>query len=162
MKKLILSACVAIALVGCEKKEAGLTPTSPQNISIKEQVASVIQKADADLYRKIYLSGQNEKAPKPSVKYCPGVFVILDHDVASGTCFPNQNVCFIIIGPAKSGTGGVQPPETTPITSDLNEVYGNDALAELIINSSPVPQVKQVSALNVSFDNNGVATFNYK
>ncbi len=150
MRKLLIFASIALAFTGCKKEEVSVVQ---QSTSINKQVADVIKKADADLYDQIY-NNTNSKKPKPSIKYCPGVFVILQGDPASGTCFPNQNVCFVIITFGPLVEGGDDGPAHSQITSNLIENYEEGDFATLILNTPHNnPPTKGVRSLNVNFDN---------
>jgi hypothetical protein len=158
MKKLILCMIVAVAFTGCKKENNAINPATPQNTSMNDQVRDLIKKADPGLYDRCY----NEKGPIVTVKSIPGAYVILGGDVASGTCFPTNGVCFTIISISKSiqNTNGLL--QFSVVNTSFNETYGDDVTADIILNSSPLPTVKQITEISTRYDNNGVATFFYK
>ena len=160
MKKLILSIAVAAIFTGCKKENAQLNVT-PQNTSFDGKVADLIQRADKDLYDQCYNS-QNQKGPIVTVKSIPGAYVILGGDIAAGKCYPTNGVCITIISVAKSLQNVTGLAQFSIINSDFNETYGDDVTAELVLNSSPFPTVKQITAINGHFDDKGVLEFFYK
>jgi hypothetical protein len=160
MKKLILSIVVAVVFTGCTKENAQLNVT-PQNNSMDGKVADLIKRADNGLYDQCYNS-QNQKAPIVTVKSTPGAYVILGGDVAGGSCYPTNGVCFTIISVAKSLQNVTGLVQFSFIHNDFTETYGNDESAHLILNSSPFPTIKEITAINGHFDDKGVLTFFYK
>ncbi|HEY0029727.1 MAG TPA: hypothetical protein VGC65_03125 [Bacteroidia bacterium] len=164
MKKLLLATCITIVLASCQKEDAFL----PQSLPVKERIAELIHKADANLYADVYASNPSLKAPKPSVRYCPGIFVILQGDPASGTCFSSQNVCFVIVTAALPQPGGgnhdgdnLGGNPISELSTNINEQYGDDINARLVINTQPI-EMKEVSSLSLNFVENGTALMRYK
>lgn len=152
-KNVLMLSLLVMGLVSC-KKESVLPSSIPE--SMETQLAELIQKGNSETYDAIYT---NHKGPKPSIKFIPGVFVILDGDVASGTCFPHQCVCFTIITwPAFIG-------ETSPVPTELilpySQTYPRLGEAELILNASPAPiSIPNLSSVYVR-NENGIPTISY-
>jgi hypothetical protein len=160
MKKLFLMLLVIITVEGCKKET--LSPTcTPQNKTMEEQVADLIQRTDKDLYDRCYNS-LYQKQPIVTVKSIPGAFVILNGDVASGTCFPTNGVCMTIISVAKFQQTTPTGTEVSVITNNTSETYPENFTTRLILNSSPQPTLKVIKSFNAHFGNNGVVTFSYK
>jgi len=155
-KNLILLAAIVIGMASCKKET--VTPATPGK-TMETQLADLIQKGDPEAYDEIYTNHSNQKGPKPSVKFIRGVFVILQGDVESGTCFPHQCVCFTIITwPAFiQGTS----PLPTEIRLPYSQTFYQNGEAELILNASPnpitVPNLGSVNVINV----NGMPKINY-
>jgi hypothetical protein len=159
MKKLFLSACVAMALVSCKKEDTPLVQPTSSSVSMKEQVAALIQKTDVDLYNAIYI---NKDSKKPIVTYIPGTYVILQGDVASGTCFQTNSVCFITISDPRSPQIDAGSPAIAAITSNVYEVYPEGYPSKLILNTSPFPVAKTIKSLSATFEQNGNVAVSYK
>lgn len=155
-KNVLFLALLLVGMASCKKET--VRPTTASD-SFETQLADLIQKGDPQAYDAIYTNNSNQKAPKPSIKSLPGVFVILDGDVASGTCFPHQCVCFTIITwPAFiQGTS----PVATEIPVPYSQTFQQVGEAELIMNVSPnpitVPNLGSISVVNV----NGLPKMSY-
>jgi len=162
MKKLIVVAAMAIAMVGCSKDEA-TKPAQPQNavaqgLSVEEQVANVIKKADPKLYTKVYGENPNAKGPKDEVHYLPGVFYIPQNPWAGGidnaTCLGTNNVCMVIVNSPKSAEGSI-----AAITGNLDETF-DGSTAQLILNNGDAPVIQPLHGLKVTMDNGVNISFN--
>ena len=155
-KNVLMLALLVMGLVSCKKESVLPSNTSD---SMETQLAELIQKADPETYDAIYTNHTNHKGPKPSIKFIPGVFVILQGDVASGTCFPHQCVCFTII------TWPAFIQGTSPVPTQIPVPYSQTFLqygeAELIMNVSPnpitVPNLRSINVVNV----NGLPRMSY-
>lgn len=155
-KNVFMLALLVMGLVSCKKES--VLPSSTTG-SMETQLAELIQKGDPETYNAAYTNQTNYRAPKPTIKFIPGVFVILQGDVASGTCFPHQCVCFTIITwPAFIG-------DTSPVPTELVLPYSQSfprlGEAELILNTSPTPTtIPNLNSVYVR-NENGVPTISY-
>ena len=155
-KNVLLLATIIMCFASCKKEN--VLPTN-SNESTETQLADLIQKGDPSAYDAIYTNNSNQKGPKPTVKFIRGVFVILNGDVDSGTCFPHQCVCFTIITWPAFITG------TSPVASEIplpySQTFYQAGEAELILNASPspitVPNLESVYVRNV----NGMPKISY-
>ena len=141
---------VIAALASCKKETNAFI--QPQNLSMADQVANVIKKADPDLYSKVYGSQSNAKKPNDGVRYLPGVFYIPQgtgptSGIDNATCLGTDNVCMVIITSPKSMAGSV-----SELTSNIDETY-ETTTAQLILNDGESPTVKQINSIKVNLDN---------
>ena len=153
MKKLFLVATVAVSIVGCKKDETP-KPNQPQNLSMAEQVANVIRKADAKLYKKVYGANPDVKGPKDVVTYLPGVFYIPRAGIDDATCLGTNGVCIVIVTSPKSVNGSV-----SEITGNVDETFEAGS-AQLILNNGDAPGVQPISSLKVTMDNGVNVSYN--
>lgn len=150
MKKLLFISALAITIAGCTKETMKPAASSGENSSIETQVADLIQKADPELYSIIYTNNPGSRAPKPSIKIIHGIFVILNGDPASGTCFPNPNcVCSISITWPAFVTDST---EVSDITGNYYVEYTEPGEGEIIMNDSVPYTIHDLSSVDVKFD----------
>lgn len=155
-KNVLLFALLIVGMASCKKET--ILPRA-NSASVETELADLIQKGDAEAYDAIYTNNSNQKGPKPTVKFIRGVFVILNGDVESGTCFPHQCVCFTIITWPAFITG--TSPVATEIPLPYSQTFYQAGEAELILNTSPnpitIPNLESVYVRNV----NGMPKINY-
>jgi hypothetical protein len=149
MKKILLfTGIIALALTSCKKEE---TPVNPATPSLNEQAASLIKKADNNLYNQIYTPHTQKVAdPLPDVVISSGAFVVIDGNPDDGTCLPSQTICFIDVIFNKVVTNGGGNNGITVINSDYSDKYDGNTTALLLLNSKPI-QLFSITSLNVSF-----------
>ena len=155
--KLILLACVSVAFASCKKDNMeSAMPQSPA-ISMDQQVADLIRKADKNLYDKIYNQSKStdQRTGTIDVKIIHGIFISLQGDIASGTCFPHAtNPCMVIV---TAGTPGGS--SGNDLNADLQ--FPEADPAQLVINISE-PVVKQITELTTTNNLNGSINVTYK
>lgn len=150
MKKLLFIAALAITIAGCTKETVKPTAPSGENSSIETQVADLVQKADPELYNKIYNRDPNSKAPVPIIEITHGIFVAQGGDIASGTCYPNPNcVCHISITWPAFVTDST---EIKDVTSDLYLTFAETGQGEIIMNDSVPYSIHDVRSIDIKFD----------
>lgn len=160
MKKIILFAYIATVMTSCCKEDE-VKPVSPVNsASYEEQVADLIQKTDENLYNKVYNSNGNDErviTTSVTVRFIPGTFVVLDGDVASGTCFPTNSICMVLV--SASVNADVQ---VGPVGTGVHFTYSRTQEAKIIVNSSPSPILSSVSEVSTSAGANGSVNIFYR
>lgn len=136
------------------KKETGIDTPCTSQLSQKQQVAQIIQKADPMLYDKMY--GNHTRTKIIDTHVTPGVFHWpKSGQPEDGTCIGNQSICFIEV--FALGTTG----ETTEMKHPLSETYDPENTT-LIINDGENPISKPLSSMNSWYDEDGNLKFNYK
>lgn len=159
MKKLILFTALCIIAVGCKKEEAAPVQPTTQNVSMKQQVANLIQKADTDLYDQVYGQVRNER--RPIVKGIPGIFFIPSGGIDEATCWPAFNVCMVIVISSRLEQQNITGPEAGFfINGDYNESFPQDVIAKLILNRG-TPETKIIRELHATKDVNDVYHVQY-
>lgn len=158
MKKLVLPiAFLAILIAGCKKEN--VQPVSSPALSMEQQVADLIAKGDPELYNKIYNRDPNSRAPEPEVKITTGSFIILQGDVASGTCWPSTSVCHITVTWPALVTDST---EETYITSNYYAEFAERGEGEIIMNASEPYTIHDLRSVDIRFIENGKSTVTCK
>lgn len=156
MKKLLFLATVAIAVVGC-KKETALTPTPVKEVHLQDQVESLIKKADAGLYNSIFSSASQRK-PYVSVDFIRGTFVAQGGDISSGTCYPTNSVCMVLVSALQVPEDATSNLAVSEIKEDVTLLFGSDVSTSIILNTTPLPTIKNnISAFTADFNQQTVS-----
>jgi len=162
--KLILLACISIALTSCKKDEAQLAQPQTPTISIEEQVADLIKKADKNLYDEVYNQNStiNRETKEPEVIIYHGVFVADHGDIASGYCQPHPtNPCFVTIIFGEGGADGGEVNVEVFNGENSEQVYSEEDHARLILNTSS-PVAYNITTLNTTTQSDGNLLVNFK
>lgn len=161
MKKTIIIALFAIAIVGC-KKEVSPSPSisTSSDGSLNKQAESLIHDADINLYNEIYNRTPNGRAPIVSTKIIPGIFYIPASGIDNATCWPAYNVCMILVSSAKS-VEGTTPPEISVVQGSISETYDEDVTTKLIVNKFPY-EVKEIKSFSATKMPTGEFSIRYK
>lgn len=150
MKKIILFTALCIVAVSCKKEEVAPVQPATQNVSMKQQVADLIQKADNDLYQQVY--GQVRAERRPIVKGIPGIFFIPSGGIDEATCWPAFNVCMVVVISSRVAQQNVTGPEAGFfVNGDYNESFPQDVIAKLIINRS-IPETRIINEIHATKD----------
>ena len=152
--KLILLAFVSITIASCKKDAIQSAQPQSPTISMNEQVADLIKRADKNLYEEVY--GHNsERDIVPGKDYIPGYFRIPGQgepgagNVDDGYCAPVNAVCIAIVS---AGLSNALPGSN--LNSNVNLQFSAADNARLIINS-PQPVVQSIKELRTSSNSNG-------
>lgn len=149
MKKVILFTFVTIAFVGCKKEEQATTLIQTPTTEI--EIAQIIEKADSELFHRIY----EQKLPtEPIVKYIKGIFVW--NGTSGGTMSCNREVntiCMIEVVFPKLVTNSIGG--NTEVNA-INDTFTNNEEGYLVLNEPVSPISKKVNSVTTTgvSDNN--------
>ncbi|MBA3706465.1 MAG: hypothetical protein H0W84_11380 [Bacteroidetes bacterium] len=153
--KLIMLACISITFASCKKEGAELAQPLSPTLSMDEQVADLIKRADKNLYDEVY-GRHSERDLIPGKDYVPGYFRIPEQDknggdVSQGYCLQVNMVCVAIVstpGSSRSSLSGGN------LDTDVDLQFSAADNARLIINS-PQPVVKSITSFKTRRNSNG-------
>ncbi len=154
--KLILLACISVTFASCKKDAVQSAQPQSPTISMNEQIADLIKRADKNLYDEVY--NQNSTRATPVVTTIPGYYRIPGQgepgggSVDDGYCFQVPGVCMVVVtsGAGRSG----DPLVSNTITGNVTKTYSADDNARLIENTSS-PVVQNIAGLSTTINNNG-------
>jgi hypothetical protein len=149
MKKSILFTLVTIAFVGCKKEEQETTLIQTPSTGV--EIAQIIEKADSELFHRIY----EQKLPiEPIVKYIKGVFVWNGTSGGTMSCDRDVNaICMIEVVFPKMVTNSIGGSIEV---GEINDTFTQNEEGYLVLNQPVAPISKKVNSVTTTgvSDNN--------
>ncbi|MBK7181891.1 MAG: hypothetical protein IPH89_02595 [Bacteroidetes bacterium] len=155
MKKVILFTFVTIAFVGCKKEEQATTLIQTPTTEI--EIAQIIEKADSELFHRIY----EQKLPvEPIVRYVPGLFIWNGSSGGTMSCDQDiKTICMVeVIFPKMVISGGNGLPQEV---TAINDVFAENEEAHVFLNEIVAPFSRKISSVRTTNTTDGNILINY-